>query len=240
MDTKYTEYYVRSQIQKGYFILGREQAQQMNYIQYPETQPPTCTFTPETSIKAIAVESDKRSSSQVEKGVQGRQMRKKPKDKSKPHKEGLIEPIVPDIEWRDHEIIVNDRAHKIPTTKECLLKKFADVFQGFGRLPGPPYHIRLKENYTLVQHPSQSVPVGMQSAYKAEFDRVLQEDIITEVNQHTEWVNCIVPVSKPDGSIRLCLDPKHLNKAVKKKTIVLQDIEQHFTTPFKSLYNNPK
>ena len=29
----------------------------------------------------------------------------------------------------------------------------------------------------------------------------------------TEWVNSIVPVSKPDGTIMLCLDPKDLNKA---------------------------
>ena len=29
-------------------------------------------------------------------------------------------------------------------------------------------------------------PVRMQSAYKAELDRLMQENIITEVNQHTE------------------------------------------------------
>ena len=48
---------------KGYFILGREQDQEIYYIQYLQIQPPTCTFTPETSLKAIVVESDKRSSS---------------------------------------------------------------------------------------------------------------------------------------------------------------------------------
>ena len=36
--------------------------------------------------------------------------------------------------------------------KEYLLKEFTDVFQGVGRLPGQPYQIRMKENYTLVQH----------------------------------------------------------------------------------------
>ena len=51
---------------KGYFILGREQAQQMSYIQYPKIQPPTCTFTPETSLKSIAVKIDKRSCYQIE------------------------------------------------------------------------------------------------------------------------------------------------------------------------------
>ena len=55
---------------KGYFILDREQSQQMNYIQYQEIQ------SPKTSLRAIAVESDKRSSSQVKKTAKGRQMRK--------------------------------------------------------------------------------------------------------------------------------------------------------------------
>ena len=123
---------------KGDFILGREQAQKMNYIQYPEIQPPACTFTPETSLKAIAVQSDKRSSSKVEKDRPRQTNEKKPKDKSRLHKAGLIEPIVSNIEWKDHEIIVNDRAHKITTTKEYLLKEFADIFQGVGRLPGRP------------------------------------------------------------------------------------------------------
>ena len=49
---------------------------------------------------------------------------------SKLHRTGLTEPIVQNIEWRDHETTVNDRVHKIPTTKEYLLKEFADVFQG--------------------------------------------------------------------------------------------------------------
>ena len=209
----------------------------------PRDLTPICTFTPETSVKIIAVESDKRLSSQVEKDSprqtnekhakdhnkntaahtqsNGKESHttalpeKQPKNISKLHKAGLIEPIVPDKELRDYEIIVNDRVHKIPTTKEYLLKEFADVFQGVGRLPGPPYHIRLVENYTQVQHPPWSVPVSMQSVYKAELDRLMWEDIITEVNQHTEWVNSIVPVTKPDRSIRLCLDPKDLNKAIK-------------------------
>ena len=31
----------------------------------------------------------------------------------------------------------------------------------------------------------------------------------------TDWVNSIVLVEKSDGSIRICLDPKDLNKAIK-------------------------
>ena len=56
----------------------------------------------------------------------------------------------------------------------------------------------------------------MQSAYKAELNRLVKEGIITEVHEHTEWINSIVPVIKEDGSLRLCLDPKDLKKAIKR------------------------
>ena len=56
----------------------------------------------------------------------------------------------------------------------------------------------------------------MQSAYKAELDRLVKEGILTEVHKYTEWINSIVPVMKEDGSLRLCLDSKDLNKAIKR------------------------
>ena len=56
----------------------------------------------------------------------------------------------------------------------------------------------------------------MQSAYKAELDRLVKEGIITEVHDHTEWINSIVPVVKEDDSLSLCLDPKDLNKAIER------------------------
>ena len=96
------------------------------------------------------------------------------------------------------------------------MKEYHDVFKGVGTLPGGPYHIRLKEQYTPVQHPPRSVPIAMQTAYKAELDRLTKEGIITEVKEHTEWINLIVPVMKPNGSWRLCLDPKDLNKVIER------------------------
>ena len=56
----------------------------------------------------------------------------------------------------------------------------------------------------------------MQTAYKAELERLTKEGIITEVKEHTEWINLIVPVMKPNSSLRLCLDPKALSRAIKR------------------------
>ena len=44
----------------------------------------------------------------------------------------------------------------------------------------------------------------------------MKEGIITEVHEHTEWINSLIPVMKEDGSLRLCLDPKDLNKVIKR------------------------
>ena len=63
----------------------------------------------------------------------------------------------------------------------------------------------------------------MQYAYKPELDRLVKEGIITEVHEHTEWIKSVVQVMKEDSSLRLCLDPKDLNKQ-SKETSGMQEL----------------
>ena len=65
----------------------------------------------------------------------------------------------------------------------------------------------------------------MQDAYKAELERLQQEDVIIEVNHYTEWVNSIVPVQKPDGCIRLCIDTRNLNMAIKRNPYYMRTFD---------------
>ena len=125
-------------------------------------------------------------------------------------------PKSPQVPWYENAVTINGKTHPLPTTKEYILHEYADVFKGVGTLPGGPYHMKLKDSYKPVKHPPRSVPFGMQSAYKAELDRLVKEGIITEVHEHTEWINSIVPVMKEDSSLRLCLDPEDLNKAIER------------------------
>ena len=39
--------------------------------------------------------------------------------------------------------------------------------------------------------------------------------IIKAVNEPGDWVNNLVLVEKPDGFLRICIDPKEVNKAIK-------------------------
>ena len=63
------------------------------------------------------------------------------------------EPVIPKIKWNKDSIELNSKVHRLPITKEYILKEYSDVFKGIGILPGGPYHIRLKEQYRPVQHP---------------------------------------------------------------------------------------
>ena len=76
----------------------------------------------------------------------------------------------------------------------------------------------------------------MQDAYKAELERLTKEGTITEVKEHIEWINSIVSVMKSNGSLRLCLDPKDLNKAIEMNQWYLRTIDDILPEMAKSKY----
>ncbi|KAI0241775.1 hypothetical protein LSAT2_018988, partial [Lamellibrachia satsuma] len=44
-----------------------------------------------------------------------------------------------------------------------------------------------------------------------------RDGIVADVEQPTPWVNNLVITEKRNGSLRLCLDPKPLNRAIKRE-----------------------
>ena len=56
------------------------------------------------------------------------------------------EPILPKIKWNKDSIKLNNKVHRLPITKEYILKEFSDVLKGDSTLPGGSYQIRLKDD----------------------------------------------------------------------------------------------
>ena len=199
----------------GPVILGTIQAKAMGYVQFPQIRwPHALTAFPDTSRK-LCTHRTPTPKTALQPQVSLHKTRPTEITQAKQAQQ-TTEPVLPHIKWNTDSIQLNGKTHKLPITKEYILKEYHDVFKGVGTLPGGPYHIRLKEQYRPVQHPPRSVPVAMQTAYKAELDRLTKGGIITEVKEHTEWINSIVPVMKPNDSLRLCLDPKDLNKVIER------------------------
>ena len=58
--------------------------------------------------------------------------------------------------------------------------------------------------------------MAIQDKLKNELGRLVSLGIIEKVTEPTEWVNSIVIVQKPNGDIRICLDPIELNKWIQR------------------------
>ena len=115
-------------------------------------------------------------------------------------------------------------------TKGLIPKEYGDCFDKIGRFPGEKYHIQLVEDAVPVIHAPRTVAVHILPLYKAELDKMIEQGVIVPVTEPTEWVNSIVchVTDKPDGSkkVRLCLDPKDLNKNIKREHYYSKTIDE--------------
>ncbi|UYV62865.1 K02A2.6-like [Cordylochernes scorpioides] len=109
-----------------------------------------------------------------------------------------------------------------------ILNRHKNIFEGIGRLP-IEHKIRLKENATPVIAPSRKIPFSIREKVKAELERMEKLDIIEKVEEPSEWTHPIVVVQKPSGDVRICMDPRELNKYVQRERYILPTVETMFS-----------
>jgi transposase InsO family protein len=102
-----------------------------------------------------------------------------------------------------------------------VLTQFSDLFAGLGCLPGE-HTIVIDKNVRPVVSACRKVPLALKEPLRAELQRMEELGVITKVNKPTQWVNAIVVVMKKNGKLRVCMDPRPLNKAIQR---------QHFKIP---------
>ena len=110
------------------------------------------------------------------------------------------------------------RVHQLKSKKpgaRVELDDFPELFTGLGCMPGL-YHIELAEGAISVVHPPRKVPVPQREKVIEDLKRVEKLSVIVRQEDSTEWVNSLVVVQKPCGAVRLCIDPRDLDKAMKR------------------------
>lgn len=100
------------------------------------------------------------------------------------------------------------------SNKEKFLKENADLFEGVGTFV-TNFNIELKEGNNPVAKPARRIPLSIREAVKAELDRLEKLGIIEKSDNPANWISNIVIVEKPGKKVRICLDPKELNEALK-------------------------
>ena len=76
--------------------------------------------------------------------------------------------------------------------------------------------IKLKDNAVSYVAAICRVAHALQEPLRSELEKLCDEGILRKlkIDEKSEWLNSFVCVYKPNGSIRLCLDPTHLNKYI--------------------------
>ena len=96
---------------------------------------------------------------------------------------------------------------------EDLKKLYPNSFDRLGSLKGA-YNIRIDPSVKPVTHARRKVPIESKEAIDKELDFLIEEEIITEQVEPTPWVSSVTFPRKPNGEVRVCLDPSNLNKAI--------------------------
>ncbi len=106
---------------------------------------------------------------------------------------------------------------------EDILKRYTDVFDGLGCLPGE-YHLEIDKTIPPVKNQPRRVAVAIKEELKLKLNDLEERQIIAKVSEPTEWISSMVIVKKP-GKMRLCIDPKPLNTALKRPHYMLPTVD---------------
>ena len=109
-----------------------------------------------------------------------------------------------------------------------IVAQYQQLFKGLGCLK-TSYHIKTDSEIC----PPRNQPVALKGRTKEELDKMEAMQVIRKVDKATEWVNSMVVVEKPKThKLRICLDPRALNKAIQREHYqlpTLEDISTHLS-----------
>ena len=100
------------------------------------------------------------------------------------------------------------------------------LFGSFGLVKCEPVRITLTEGakpYCLTT--ARRIAFPLMPKVEAELNRLEKEGIIEKVEKPTDWCAPMVPVLKKNGNVRICVDLKKLNEAVKREHFMLPNLD---------------
>ncbi|UYV79187.1 K02A2.6-like [Cordylochernes scorpioides] len=107
---------------------------------------------------------------------------------------------------------------------ESIINKYEDVFKGLGMLP-KEYHIEIEKEATPVQQHLRRIPIGLKAEFKRKLDDLEGRGIIERVQKSSSWISNLVLVKK-QNKLRVCLDPRDLNKVIKRPHFQIPTIDE--------------
>ncbi|KAF0710957.1 Uncharacterized protein FWK35_00037749, partial [Aphis craccivora] len=114
---------------------------------------------------------------------------------------------------------------EIETKKKRFVKENIDIFTGIGKFPDK-IKIKIKENsIPVINHPRR-IPIKLIKKLKELIERLCVQNIIEKCEEPSEWQHPLVVIEKPDKSLRMCLDPRALNKCIVREMVQIPIVDE--------------
>ena len=110
-------------------------------------------------------------------------------------------------------------------SQDKIVKKYPEVFNGLGCLPGE-VKITIDETVPPVVNACRKVAFALVKPLKVELARMKKLEVIVEVDEPVDRVSALHLTPKKNKDIRVCLDPRDLNRAVKREHYKLPTREE--------------
>ena len=110
------------------------------------------------------------------------------------------------------------------SSSPSLLTDYKDVFARQEKLE-EKFHLTEVKSVASVILPVGKVPIAIKEPLKEEIDRLVGREILKPINTPADWVLLMVVVMKSNDKVRLWINPKPLNKALKRNHYPLPVIE---------------
>ncbi len=111
----------------------------------------------------------------------------------------------------------------------ALLSEYDTVFtEKVGKLKGYKVKLHVDRTITPKQQPYRRVPYHLAKPIEKELDKLIENDVIEAIEKPSEWVSALVAVPKPKkpGEVRLTIDSRLANKAIKSIKYVTPTTEE--------------
>nr|XP_022902167.1 uncharacterized protein K02A2.6-like [Onthophagus taurus] len=113
---------------------------------------------------------------------------------------------------------------QVSKDKTQFIKENSSVFEGLGNIG--MCKIKLKDDAEPIIKPLRRIPESIKPQLKIALNKLESNKIIEKVEGPTEWCHNLVVVQKPDGSLRLCLDPRYLNQYIIREKCQIPSLEE--------------
>ena len=108
---------------------------------------------------------------------------------------------------------------------ELLKEEFKSLFGGIGKVPNKEVKLHIDPDVTPRQQPHRRIPFHVREDVEKELERLEKLDIIEKVEGPTPWISPIVVVPNKSGEVRICVDMREANKAVKREKHLMPTID---------------